>query len=73
MMEVANSIMLYGYEILAETLLVLACTFPVDILAAERLEIYKAKSTGNYTSLQRKYHCNDDGSRRVLVFSVLAY
>lgn len=80
LMEVGNSIMLYGSEIWAETLdvkkranslvsvqrtaasriasayrtvsapalLVIAGTIPVDLLAAERMEIYKAKSAGNH-------------------------
>ena len=80
LIEVANSIMLYKSDILAERLdfkkranslvsvqrtaalciastyravsapvvLVIACTIPVDLLAVERMEIYKAKLAGNY-------------------------
>ena len=62
-MEIASNIMLYGSEVWAETLgvkkrrhvvqcpplAVIANTIPVDLLGAERTEIYKAKSTGQIT------------------------
>ena len=32
----------------APAVFVIACTIPVDLMAAERMEIYKAKSAGNY-------------------------